>query len=278
MTCPVTNQINQHMNERDNELARENETLRDRCDELERVATDLVREKEESEAKRKETAKDFEVAFRVVRQENASLQSTVDALRNERDESIQEREGRIKYLSKQLDDWEQSNAKLIEALTVSRNIGNTFWTALKPLNLQAINVANPGSHVSQLIFERDVLRKERDDYSAKAFAFAESSDTLARQVEELKSELAEAKNGVCELEVSLLRSDKALAASRDQCAKLSLEVHTLQDERDNALAILRAIVGEIDGPKRSFSDDSYLPDKFLVPARAALTSTPQASP
>ena len=45
-----------------------------------------------------------------------------------------------------------------EDLKVAHQIGDSFWTALKPLNLQAINVANPGFHVTELIRDRDAWK------------------------------------------------------------------------------------------------------------------------
>lgn len=57
-------------------------------------------------------------------------------------------------------------AALREGLEVSRQIGDTFWDALKPLNLPAINVANPGAHVTELIRERDAARTARDTIAA----------------------------------------------------------------------------------------------------------------
>ena len=47
-----------------------------------------------------------------------------------------------------------------EQLQVSEQIGGTFWEAIKPLALKAINVANPGSHVTDVICERDTARSE----------------------------------------------------------------------------------------------------------------------
>lgn len=47
-----------------------------------------------------------------------------------------------------------------EDLRVTQEIGDSFWAALKPLNLQAIYVTNPGLHVTELIEENDRLRKQ----------------------------------------------------------------------------------------------------------------------
>jgi len=42
-------------------------------------------------------------------------------------------------------------------LQVAHDIGDSFWLAIKPLNLQRINVSNPGAHVTELIQEIERL-------------------------------------------------------------------------------------------------------------------------
>src|SRR4026208_1575897 len=57
----------------------------------------------------------------------------------------------------------------------------SFFEALKPLNLQAINVENPGSHVTNLITERDIAQSEVARLQAEiAAAKAELDDTVPR--------------------------------------------------------------------------------------------------
>lgn len=40
-----------------------------------------------------------------------------------------------------------------ENLDVAHQIGDSFWDAIKPLKLDAINVENPGAHVTEIIDE-----------------------------------------------------------------------------------------------------------------------------
>ena len=50
----------------------------------------------------------------------------------------------------------------LESLEVANQIGDTFWAALKPLNLPAIYVENPGQHVTDLIRERDQAQADKE--------------------------------------------------------------------------------------------------------------------
>src|SRR3990167_6524074 len=44
-------------------------------------------------------------------------------------------------------------------LQVAQEIGDSFWLAIKLLNLPRINVSNPGAHVTELILEIERLRE-----------------------------------------------------------------------------------------------------------------------
>ncbi len=60
---------------------------------------------------------------------------------------------------------EQERDRAIADLEAAHEITGSFWEALKPLHLREINVADPGSHVTALIHERDALKarlKEAD--------------------------------------------------------------------------------------------------------------------
>lgn len=76
---------------------------------------------------------------------------------------------------------------------VCQEIGDTFWEALKPLNLQAINVANPGSHVTELIRERDAYKFAAEQASGMHMAenIGETLHTLKQENRRLKAELEE---------------------------------------------------------------------------------------
>ena len=66
-----------------------------------------------------------------------------------------------------------------EQLQVSREISGTFWEALKPLNLTAINVANPGRHVTDLLQERDRLAERVREWESAAQDVIDNSAGLA---------------------------------------------------------------------------------------------------
>lgn len=74
-------------------------------------------------------------------------------------------------------------AALREDLEVARQIGDSFWLALKRLELPAIDVTNPGRHVSDLVDERDALRAQLADAlngrEEARVAFGRVSDQLA---------------------------------------------------------------------------------------------------
>lgn len=88
-----------------------------------------------------------------------------------------------------------------QELAVSEEIGDTFWEALKPLNLKSINVQNPGQHVTDLIFQVtrwEMLAKNagdrRDDAISQANAALEIERAKIKALEErchrLHSQLA----------------------------------------------------------------------------------------
>jgi len=52
-----------------------------------------------------------------------------------------------------VEDWGKEVKSLKEELRVAQKIEDSFWRAIKPLNLSAIDVNNPGSHVSAVIAE-----------------------------------------------------------------------------------------------------------------------------
>lgn len=55
---------------------------------------------------------------------------------------------------------EQAHARVREDLKVADAISGSFFEALKPLKLPAVDVRNPGRHVTELIDENTALRLE----------------------------------------------------------------------------------------------------------------------
>ncbi|MCR4300860.1 MAG: hypothetical protein NUV51_04555 [Sulfuricaulis sp.] len=64
----------------------------------------------------------------------------------------------------------QEIERLHEELKVAHDIGDSFWAALKPLNLPAINVANPGQHVTEEIAKAAEAQREQDAQICEAVA------------------------------------------------------------------------------------------------------------
>lgn len=103
-------------------------------------------------------------------------------------EEIMEVRARInEYHPGELRDWLLKSLTALEEawadLEMAQQIGDTFWEAVKPLKLQAINVANPGSHVSDLILERDSAIME-------GMALAQEKDGLQVEIERLREQIA----------------------------------------------------------------------------------------
>jgi hypothetical protein len=61
----------------------------------------------------------------------------------------------------------QRLAEAEEDLEVTRQLEGSFWEALKPLNLPAINVQNPGAHVTDLIQRATAAEAEVAKYKPK---------------------------------------------------------------------------------------------------------------
>jgi hypothetical protein len=94
---------------------------------------------------------------------------------------------------------EEEIARLREELNVCREICGTFFEALKPLNLTHINVANPGSHVTELIRQLTVLKEWQRDVQEREAAvcpedvgFDEYIGMLERENEHLCKQLVAA--------------------------------------------------------------------------------------
>lgn len=66
--------------------------------------------------------------------------------------------------------------ELEQALATCQMIDDTFWAALKPLNLQEINVLNPGQHVTDLIARVQDLEREVARLTERGMTFSEMLD------------------------------------------------------------------------------------------------------
>ncbi|BBE51169.1 hypothetical protein OYT1_ch1622 [Ferriphaselus amnicola] len=78
---------------------------------------------------------------------------------------------------------------------------------------------------------------------------------------------------------SLLRVTFGCAVMLDPTNELvdpesdSIDHHPKRQQRDELLEVLKSIVGEIDGPNKPFSADSYLPPHLVEKARATIAKT-----
>lgn len=100
-------------------------------------------------------------------EQHGGAESELDCLRRE----LRESGKREAELRKQVRDWQTANSpggwiddlrreveRLQEDVEAGLQISGLFFEALKPLNLQAINVQNPGVHVTSLITEIATLK------------------------------------------------------------------------------------------------------------------------
>ena len=71
-------------------------------------------------------------------------------------------------------------------LQVAHDIGDSFWLAIKPLNLPRINVSNPGAHVTELIREierltvalHDLVEDVKNDAQGRALVLGIDSPSM----------------------------------------------------------------------------------------------------
>lgn len=112
------------------------------------------------------------------------------------DDTLQEAEATVRDLLACLTEREQQ-------LAVANQIGDTFWEALKPLNLREIDVQNPGQHITDLIAERDILAdririviqrwRDRAQMLAARDAYLTERHALDQRADELEQQIASVK-------------------------------------------------------------------------------------
>lgn len=154
-------------------------------------------------------------------------------------------------------------------LATATRIGDTFWAALQPLQLPALNVENPGQHVTDLITRVQELEQEKkrmlDDYELAVAAQVEELEraeqaliahytdheftpTLDQAIEGLRVE-REAKKQTelrareLERELARLREDKTMAAGFIRETVLALRGE-LPEDWTGTLADARALLRE----------------------------------
>lgn len=74
----------------------------------------------------------------------------------------------IQDLISKVEQLQRERDELKEQVKVGLQIAASFFEALKPLNLKGINVADPGTHVTALITERDKYDKLSTGYYREA--------------------------------------------------------------------------------------------------------------
>ena len=72
--------------------------------------------------------------------------------------------------------YQQEIERLKADLQVAHDIGDSFWAAIKPLNLRRINVSNPGAHVTELIQEIKRLRDRTEEQASELLTLREESE------------------------------------------------------------------------------------------------------
>jgi len=87
------------------------------------------------------------------------LAALVQGMLQEREQAAAKWEQRAVRYSHTVTEQAREIETLKADLQVAQEIGDSFWLAIKLLNLPRINVSNPGAHVTELILEIERLRE-----------------------------------------------------------------------------------------------------------------------
>jgi len=144
-----------------------------------------------------------------------------------------------------------------DAATAFNAIGDSFWKALKPLNLRAINVINPGLHVTDLIIERDELALDLAATNAEMRKWVERAKMLEQRGNDLNAELQAWRDGGVTEEIlhrkdgyikvgrgCLIVSEHYLKEKDAEIAALKAKCDALRDQLTLTLAIEAALTAE----------------------------------